>query len=85
MSIRFRKAIEEEVRVLTEMSRDAFLSDVEFGGEPGGPTGYDDYEFHLSHQRNGDLYALLDDGKSVKGVQIGYARMEHQNIFLNSI
>lgn len=67
MSIKFRKAIEEEVRVLTEMSRDAFLSDVEFGGEPGGPTGYDDYEFHLSHQKNGDLYALLDDGKIVSG------------------
>ena len=33
MSIKFRKAIEEEVRVLTDMSRDAFLSDVAVGKE----------------------------------------------------
>ena len=47
--MKFRKAIEDDVRVLTEMSRDAFLSDVEFGGDPGGPTGYDDYEFHKGY------------------------------------
>ena len=67
MSMIFREAIENDVKILTEMSRDAFLSDVEFGGEPGGPTGYDDYEFHLAHQKKGNLYALLDDEKIVGG------------------
>ena len=63
----FRNATEDEVGILTAMSKAAFLSDIEYCGEPGGPTGYDDYDFHLGHQNNGDLYSLLDNGKIVAG------------------
>ncbi len=66
MSMTFREAGENEVGVLTEMSRDAFLSDVEFSGEPGGPNGYDDYDFHLAYQKAGCLYSMLD-GENIVG------------------
>ena len=66
MNMTFRKAEEIEVGVLTEMSRNAFLSDAEFSGESGGPTGYDDYDFHLGHQKNGCLYSLLN-GENIVG------------------
>lgn len=49
------------------MSREAFLSDVEFSSEPGGPTGYDDYGFHLGHQKDGNLYSLLSNGSVIAG------------------
>lgn len=49
------------------MSETAFNSDKEFGGGDGGPTGYDDYEFHLNHYREGNLFSLLDDDKLVAG------------------
>lgn len=66
MNMTFRKAEENEVGVLTEMSRNAFLSDAEFSGESGGPNGYDDYDFHLGHQKKGSLYSLLN-GENIVG------------------
>ena len=66
MNMTFRKAEENEVGVLTEMSRNAFLSDAEFSGETGGPTGYDDYDFHMAYQKKGSLYSLLN-GKNIVG------------------
>lgn len=66
MNMTFRKAEENEVGVLTEMSRNAFLSDAEFGSGDGGPTGYDDYDFHLGHQKKGSLYSLLN-GENIVG------------------
>lgn len=66
MNMVFRNATENEVEILTRMSRESFLSDVAFGGS-GGPTGYDDFDFHLTHQKNGDLYSFLSDENIVGG------------------
>lgn len=66
MNMVFRNATENEVEILTRMSRESFLSDTSFGGS-GGPTGYDDFDFHLTHQKNGDLYSFLSDENIVGG------------------
>lgn len=82
MENEFRKAKEEEVKELTEMSREAFLSDVGVGGESGGPTGYDDFDFHLKHQKNGNLYSLEVDGKIVGGAIL---KLEGDSLYIYRI
>ena len=47
MNMFFRNATENEVEILTRMSRESFLSDTAFGGS-GGPTGYDDFDYRKS-------------------------------------
>ncbi|MDO5445541.1 MAG: hypothetical protein Q4F31_07975 [Eubacteriales bacterium] len=68
MGILFRHAAEDEVGILTEMSTDVFLSDTALGGEAGGPIGYDDYEFHLGHQKTVICIRFLGMGKSLAGL-----------------
>ncbi len=63
MSYIFRQSNENEVLALTKMSETAFNSDKEFGGGDGGPTDYDNYDFHMNHCREGRLYSLLNDDK----------------------
>ena len=67
MSYLFRQSKEDEVLALTKMSEAAFHSDKEFGGGEGGPTGYDHYDFHMNHCREGRLFSLLDENKLVAG------------------
>ena len=67
MSYVFRQSNENEVLALTKMSEAAFNSDKEFGGTDGGPTGYDNYDFHMNHFLEGNLFSLLNDDKLVAG------------------
>lgn len=64
------------------MSETAFNSDKEFGGGDGGPTGYDDYEFHLNHYREGKLFSLLDDDKLVAGAIL---KMQDDTLYIYRI
>ncbi|MCQ2467866.1 MAG: GNAT family N-acetyltransferase [Clostridia bacterium] len=82
MSYIFRSSNENEVLALTKMSERAFNSDKEFGGSDGGPTGFDDYEFHLNHFREGRLYSLLDDDKLVAGAIF---KIQDNNLYIYRI
>lgn len=64
----FRKANENEVEKLTELSIAAFHTDYLVGGdELDGPPGYDDINWHLDMQKNGHLYTFLVDNKIIGG------------------
>lgn len=67
MSYVFRQSNESEVLALTKMSEAAFNSDKEFGGYDGGPTGFNDYDFHMNHCKEGRLFSFLMDDKLVAG------------------
>ena len=78
----FRQSNENEVMVLTKMSEAAFNSDKEFGGSDGGPTGFDDYDFHMNHYREGRLFSLLNDDKLVAGAII---KMQENALYIYRI
>jgi len=64
-----RLANSEEVHLLTEMSANAFKSDIEYGGADLniGPIGFNSFEWHNEHQKNGNLYTFLVNQKIVGG------------------
>ena len=67
----FRKANEQEVEILTELSIAAFHTDYLVGGdELDGPPGYDDINWHSDMQKGGHLYAFLVDNKIIGGAVI---------------
>ena len=50
----FRLAREDEVQILTDISKRSFDTDITVGGtEPGGPPEYDSYEWHMQMLREG--------------------------------
>ena len=67
----FRKANEQEVAKLTELSIAAFHTDYLVGGdELDGPPGYDDKRWHFDMQKGGHLYTFLVDNKIIGGAVI---------------
>ena len=67
----FRKANEQEVERLTELSIAAFHTDYLVGGdELDGPPGYDDINWHFEMQKDGHLYTFLVDNKIIGGAVI---------------
>ena len=63
-----RKAVEEDIRILTEISKDAFHTDVSVGGkENDGPPGYDSYERHKEMMCEGHLFPYENKEKIVGG------------------
>lgn len=50
-----RLASENEVKLLTDMSKSAFDSDIEFGSNGAGPTGFDSYDWHAERQKENSL------------------------------
>lgn len=67
----FRKASEQEVRKLTELSIAAFHTDYLVGGNKlDGPPGYDDIKWHLDMQKDGHLYTFQVDNKIIGGAVI---------------
>lgn len=77
----FRQSYEHEVLALTKMSEAAFNSDKEFGGD-GGPTGYDNYDFHMEHFREGRLFSLIDGDKLVAGAIL---KMQDNDLYIYRI
>ena len=82
MSYTFRQSNENEVMALTKMSEAAFKSDKEFGGTDGGPTGFDDYDFHMNHFLEGRLFSLLNDDKLVAGAIL---KMQDNDLYIYRI
>lgn len=67
----FRKASEQEVEKLTELSIAAFHTDYLVGGdELEGPPGYDDINWHLEMQKGDYLYTFQVDNKIIGGAVI---------------
>ena len=67
----FRKANEQEVEILTELSIAAFHTDYLVGGEElEGPPGYDDKSWHFDMQKDGHLYAFIVEDKIIGGAVI---------------
>ena len=67
----FRKASEQEVRKLTELSIAAFHTDYLVGGDKlDGPPGYDDIKWHLNMQKEGHLYTFQVDNIIIGGAVI---------------
>lgn len=64
-----RIALENEVKNLTDISREAFHTDYLVGGDPNdGPPDYDSVIWHEQMRKEGHLYAYLtDDGVLVGG------------------
>lgn len=63
----FRKALDEEIKALTDISKAAFETDVYVGGtELQGPPGYDSYEWHKNMQSEDRLYSFTD-GRNIIG------------------
>jgi ribosomal protein S18 acetylase RimI-like enzyme len=72
--IKIRKAIAEDVEVLTEICKRAFNSDSEFGEpSPGGPPGYNSVDWNLQCINNRYLqyYSILKDSTIVGGFIVG--------------
>ena len=52
----------DECEIITQMSKDAFSSDVLVGGEPNqGPSNYDSLSWHLIMQKQNRLYSFKAD------------------------
>ena len=67
----FRKANEQEVERLTELSIAAFHTDYLVGGdELDGPPGYDDKKWHFDMQKEDHLYTFLVEDKIIGGAVI---------------
>ena len=73
---------ENEVLALTKMSEAAFKSDKKFGGSDGGPTGFDDYDFHMNHFLEGRLFSLLIDERIVAGAIL---KMQENTLYIYRI
>lgn len=58
-----RLANEDDVELLTKMSKASFDTDKELYNINSGPTGYDSYEWHLNRYQKNELYVLEYDGK----------------------
>lgn len=82
MSYIFRQSYEKEVLTLTKMSEVAFKTDKEFSGSDGGPTGYDDYDFHMNHCLEGRLFSLLIDERIVAGAIL---KMQENTLYIYRI
>ena len=67
----FRKANENEVELLTEISIAAFHTDYLVGGDKlDGPPDYDDVKWHLDMQKEGHLYTFEVDNTIIGGAVI---------------
>ena len=57
-----RKTREEEVNILTKITKAAFHTDINVGGkENDGPLGYDSIKWHNKMQSEGHLYTYIND------------------------
>ena len=66
-----RKSKTEEVKILTEISKNAFLSDIYLNSpEPVGPPDFDSEEWHQEMINSGNLFSIIDDNKLIGGLII---------------
>jgi GNAT superfamily N-acetyltransferase len=64
----FRKALDEEVGLLTDISKAAFETDIFVGAAGnGGPPGYDSYEWYKKMQSGDHLFSFADKDKIIGG------------------
>ncbi len=88
MNICIRKAVEEDARPLTAVSRQAFNHDIHYGApQVGGPPGYDTVNWQLRMILTCDYYKIEDeDGRLLGGIIVypkGYRQMELGRIFVH--
>lgn len=68
MVFELKKSSLDEIEKLTDLSKAAFDTDVQFGmSEPGGPDGYDDLSWHMGMYEKGKLYSFFANGTLVGG------------------
>ena len=80
VNLQFMKAGTSDALVLTSISRQAFVSDVEVGAaSPGGPPGYQSVSFHVRMAKMNHLFKLVDEN----GVILGGAILFRQGNTLN--
>ena len=77
-----RLASENEVKLLTDMSKSAFDSDIEFGSNGIGPTGFDSYDWHAERQKENSLYSFEVEGKVVGGAVL---HKDDKKVFVHRI
>ncbi len=64
-----RPAKTDEIALLVDISKRAFDSDVNVGGDqPGGPPCYDEIPWHEQMMNEGHLFTLLVENKPVGGI-----------------
>lgn len=64
----FRKATEEDIFILTEISKNAFDTDIFVGGtEKGGPPDYDSPQWHKKMMWENHLFTYSDDNEIAGG------------------
>lgn len=84
MEIRLAK--EEELKILTKLSKEAFDTDINVGGsEVGGPPNYDSKAWHLKTLRSKSLYTLLVDEQVVGGIILFRDRREKNVMYMGRI
>ena len=70
-TIKIRLAIESEVTTLTQMSKEAFDTDISVGGsEIGGAPDYDNVSWHSQMVKEKHLYSVLIDNQLVGGALV---------------
>ena len=77
-----RLAKENEIEILTSMSTRAFDSDIDYGGEGGGPTGFDSVEWHSDRYKEQSLYSFVIDDELVGGAVL---HNNQGNVFIHRI
>lgn len=79
----FRKAIEEDIVILTEISTAAFSTDVSVGGEENdGPPGYDSYQWHKNMMTENHLFTYTKHNEIVGGAVLF---KEKSNLYIGRI
>ena len=84
-----RKTREEEVNILTKISKAAFHTDINVGGkENDGPLGYDSIKWHNKMQLEGHLYTYINDNNEIVGGAVLFEeerKLYVGRIFINPI
>ncbi len=79
----FRKATEEDIPILTEISKSAFHSDVSVGGkEKDGPPGYDSCQWYRDMMKENHLFTYTDHKEIIGGAVLF---TEKSNLYIGRI
>lgn len=84
--MKIRISQEDEIRVLTQISKEAFDTDVNVGCmDIGGPPHYDSKSWHLEMLRSKNLYTLIVDEQIIGGVILFHDKNEKNVMYLGRI
>ena len=84
MELRLSK--EDEIKNLTQISKAAFDTDINVGGdEVGGPPNYDSKAWHIRMMKSNNLYTLIVDERVIGGIILFRDKREKNVMYVGRI